>query len=139
MPLDPRVKRFLDVLAAAKLPNALENTVEQRRLGLAELMKLACPDAPACRIEEQTVPGPAGTVLARQSLQPEGQGQLGQPPGAGQHGDRRRFLRDRRADQQMVDHCTAMIDPEQLAPARVHRAHLDRDAAPLRSDHTPAA
>ena len=40
MPLDPRVKRFLDVLAAGKPPNALETSVEQRRLGPVELMKL---------------------------------------------------------------------------------------------------
>jgi acetyl esterase len=63
VPLDPRAKRFLDVLAAAKLPNALENTVEQRRLGLKELMKLAGPDAPECRIEERTFPGPAGNAI----------------------------------------------------------------------------
>jgi len=46
VPLDPRVKRFLDALAAGKPPNALETTVEERRLGLAELMKLAGPQVP---------------------------------------------------------------------------------------------
>jgi len=59
VPLDPRAKRFLDVLAAAKLPNAFENTVQERRLGLAELMKFAGPHAPVERIEDRTVGGSA--------------------------------------------------------------------------------
>jgi hypothetical protein len=33
MPLDPRVKRFLAILAAGNPPNALDTTVEQRRQG----------------------------------------------------------------------------------------------------------
>jgi acetyl esterase len=64
VPLDPRVKRFLDVLAAGKPPSALETTVEERRLGLAELMKLAGPEAPVGGIENRSLPGPAGQALA---------------------------------------------------------------------------
>jgi acetyl esterase len=64
VPLDPRVKRFLDVLAAGKPPNALETTVEERRLGLAELMKLAGPEAPVGGIENRSLPGPGGQALA---------------------------------------------------------------------------
>lgn len=65
MPLDPRVKRFLDVLAAGKPPNALQTTVEERRLGLSELMKLAGPGATVGRIEDRTLPGPAGALAVR--------------------------------------------------------------------------
>jgi acetyl esterase/lipase len=65
MPLDPRVKRFLDVLAAGKPPNALDTSVEERRLGLAELMKLAGPAAAVERIEDRSIPGPAGPLAVR--------------------------------------------------------------------------
>jgi acetyl esterase len=65
VPLDPRVKRFLHALAAGKPPNALDLTVEQRRRGLAELMKLAGPGTAVGRVEDRTVPGPAGTLAVR--------------------------------------------------------------------------
>ena len=65
MPLDPRVKRFLDALAAGKPPNALDTSVAQRRLGLTELMKLAGPETVVRRIEDRTLPGPAGPLGVR--------------------------------------------------------------------------
>jgi acetyl esterase len=65
VPLDPRVKRFLDALAAGKPPNALETTVQERRLGLAELMKLAGPQAAVGHVEDRTLPGPAGALGIR--------------------------------------------------------------------------
>jgi acetyl esterase/lipase len=65
VPLDPRVKRFLDVLAAGKPPNALDTTVEERRLGLTELMKLAGPGVAVAGIEDRTLPGPAGPLAVR--------------------------------------------------------------------------
>jgi acetyl esterase/lipase len=65
VPLDPRVKRFLDALAAGKPPNALETTVEERRLGLTELMKLAGPPAAVGGIEDRTLRGPAGALGIR--------------------------------------------------------------------------
>ena len=65
MPLDPRVKRFLDALAAGKPPNARETTVDDRRRGLAEFMKLAGPGAVVDRIEDRTVPGPDGALRVR--------------------------------------------------------------------------
>jgi acetyl esterase len=65
VPLDPRVKRFLDVLAVGKPPNALKTTVEERRLGLAELMKLAGPEAVVGGTEDRTLPGPAGALAVR--------------------------------------------------------------------------
>jgi acetyl esterase len=64
VPLDPRVKRFLDVLAAGKPRSALETTVEERRVGLAELMKLAGPEAAVGGIEDRSLPGPGGQALA---------------------------------------------------------------------------
>jgi acetyl esterase/lipase len=65
VPLDARVKRFLDALAAGNPPNALETTVEERRLGLAELMKLAGPETAVARVEDRTLPGPAGELGVR--------------------------------------------------------------------------
>ena len=65
MPLDPRVKRFLDVLAAGKPPNALDTTVQERRLGLTELMKLAGPAAEVGGVEDRTIPGPGGPLAVR--------------------------------------------------------------------------
>jgi acetyl esterase len=72
VPLDPRVKRFLDVLAAGKPPNALDTSVEERRLGLSELMKLAGPAAPVGGIEDRTLPGPDGSTLSVRIYTPEG-------------------------------------------------------------------
>jgi acetyl esterase/lipase len=65
VPLDPRVKWFLQALAAGKPPNALDLTVEERRRGLAELMKLAGPETAVGRVEDRTVPGPAGALGVR--------------------------------------------------------------------------
>jgi acetyl esterase/lipase len=65
VPLDPRVKRFLDVLAAGNPPNALQTSVEQRRLGLSELMKLSGPEKAVARVEDSTLPGPAGALSVR--------------------------------------------------------------------------
>jgi acetyl esterase/lipase len=64
VPLDPRVKRLLDVLAAGKPPNALDTSVEERRKGLAELMKLSGPEVAVDRVEDRTLPGPGGQPLA---------------------------------------------------------------------------
>jgi acetyl esterase len=72
VPLDPRVKRFLDALAAGKPPNALETTVEQRRQGLAELMKLAGPETAVDRVEDRTLPGPGGHPLGIRLYTPLG-------------------------------------------------------------------
>jgi acetyl esterase len=65
MPLDSRVKRFLDVVAAGKPRSALQVTVEERRAELAELMKLSGPQPPIGRVEERTLPGPAGALGVR--------------------------------------------------------------------------
>jgi acetyl esterase len=65
VPLDPRVKRFLDVLAAGKPSSMLETTVAERRLGLIELMKLGGPQTPVGGIEDRTLPGPTGPLAVR--------------------------------------------------------------------------
>jgi acetyl esterase len=65
MPLEPRVKRFLDALAAGNPPNALEVSVEERRSALAELMKLAGPPVTLASIEDAMLPGPGGTLPVR--------------------------------------------------------------------------
>jgi acetyl esterase len=65
MPLEPRVKRFLDALAAGNPPNALDVPVEQRRRALAELMKLAGPAIGIGPTEDVTLPGPAAELPVR--------------------------------------------------------------------------
>ncbi len=65
MPLDPRVKRFLDILAAGNPPDARTATVEERRAGLAALMRFAAPPAALDRVEEQALPGAAGPLRVR--------------------------------------------------------------------------
>jgi acetyl esterase/lipase len=63
--LDPRVRRFLDLLAAGNPPDARSTTVEERRSGLAALMKLGGPELPIHRVEDRTLPGPGGALRVR--------------------------------------------------------------------------
>jgi acetyl esterase len=72
VPLDPRVKRFLDVLAASQPPNALNTTVAERRLGLTELMKLAGPTPAVGHVEDRTLPGPGTQELVVRIYTPLG-------------------------------------------------------------------
>ncbi len=65
MPLDPRAKRFLDLLAAGNPPDARSATVEQRRTGLAALMKLAGTAEPIGATEDRLLPGPGGALPVR--------------------------------------------------------------------------
>jgi acetyl esterase/lipase len=65
VPLDPRVKRFLSLLAAGNPPDAQSTTVEERRQGLAELMKLSGPEVPVGRIEDRNLSLPSGTIAVR--------------------------------------------------------------------------
>lgn len=65
MPLDPRVKRFLEVLAAGNAARTPDPSVVERREQLAELMKLGGPAPPIGRIETLSLPGPAGPLSAR--------------------------------------------------------------------------
>jgi acetyl esterase len=65
MPLDPRVQRFLNLLAAGNPPDARTATVEERRNGLVSLMKFAGPPPALERIEDRTLPGPDGALRVR--------------------------------------------------------------------------
>jgi acetyl esterase/lipase len=65
VPLDARVKRFLDALAAGNPPDARKATVAERRSGLAELMKLGGREPAVDHIEDRTLPGPAGPLAVR--------------------------------------------------------------------------
>jgi acetyl esterase/lipase len=75
MPLDPRVKRFLNLLAAGNPPDARRATVEERRKGLIALMEFAGPPIALERVEERTVPGPDGALRVR-LYSPSGAGTL---------------------------------------------------------------
>jgi len=75
MPLDPRVKRFLNLLAAGNPPDARSATVEERRQGLIALMEFAGPPIALERVEERTLPGPGGTLSVR-LYSPSGAGTL---------------------------------------------------------------
>lgn len=65
MPLDPRVKRFLNLLAAGNPPDARSATVEERRQGLVSLMEFRGPPTAVDRVEDRTVPGPDGALRVR--------------------------------------------------------------------------
>jgi acetyl esterase len=65
MPLDPRVKRFLNLLAAGNPPDARSATVEERRKGLVSLMEFAGPPLALEQIEDRTLPGPDGALRIR--------------------------------------------------------------------------
>jgi len=65
MPLDPRVTRFLNVLAAGNPPDARTVSVEERRAGLASLMGFAGPPIALEHIEDRTLPGSGGALRVR--------------------------------------------------------------------------
>src|SRR5271165_1102973 len=65
MPLEPHVKRFLDLLAAGNPPDPRSISVEERRRGLAAPMKLAGPEVAVGRVEDRTLPGPGGGLPVR--------------------------------------------------------------------------
>jgi acetyl esterase len=65
LPLDPRVKRFLEVLAAGNSARPPDPDVFERREQLTELMKLGGPAPPIGRVETLSLPGPAGLLNAR--------------------------------------------------------------------------
>jgi len=65
MPVDPRAKRFLDMLAASSPPSALSLTVDERRGALASLMKFSGPAEPIAALEERALRGPDGPIPVR--------------------------------------------------------------------------
>src|ERR1700683_761013 len=65
MPLDPRVKRFLDLLAAGNPPDARSATVEERRKGLVSLMEFSGPPVALEGVEDRTLPCAGGPLRIR--------------------------------------------------------------------------
>lgn len=65
MPLDPRAKRFLDVLAAGNASRVSDSTVSERRAGLEELLKFGGPAIEVAHVAERHIPGPAGPLAVR--------------------------------------------------------------------------
>jgi acetyl esterase len=66
MPLDPLVKAFLDKAAAIPRPKAWEMPPGMARQSFAAMMKLTGPqDVAVGRMENFTIPGPTGAILAR--------------------------------------------------------------------------
>jgi acetyl esterase len=65
MPLEPRVKRFLDILAAGNPPDPRTTTVAARRQGLTALMQMSGPHIPMARVDEITLPLSHAALPAR--------------------------------------------------------------------------
>jgi acetyl esterase/lipase len=65
MPLDPRVARFLDLLAAGQPAVVHPASVEARRAGLDALMKFAGAPPPVEDVRADTVPSPNGPIGVR--------------------------------------------------------------------------
>ncbi|SRR5579871_1947437 len=79
MPLDARVRRFLDLLAATNPPSALSLSVEDRRAALGHLMGFGGPPAPVERVTDWSIAGRHGPLRAR-VYTPRGSG-VGALPG----------------------------------------------------------
>jgi acetyl esterase len=65
VPLDPRVQRFLGLLAAGNPPDARTTTVAERRDGLSALMKLGATSIALPRVEDRTLAGAENTLQVR--------------------------------------------------------------------------
>ena len=65
MPLDPRAKRFLAMMAAASPRERLPISVHDRRQSLAKIMKLARGEAAEIARIDGVLPGPAGDIPYR--------------------------------------------------------------------------
>jgi acetyl esterase len=75
MPLDPKVRRFLDTLAAMNPQSALSLSVEERRSALGQLLSFTGRPEDVGEITELRLPGPAGAVSVRRYTP------AGAPPG----------------------------------------------------------
>jgi len=65
VPLDPQVSRFLDKLAVAAPHGCGGLTVARRRAAIASLLAFGGEPEAVARIEQQSLPGPAGSLRAR--------------------------------------------------------------------------
>jgi acetyl esterase/lipase len=65
MPLDARVQRFLNLLAASRPQSMRETSVEERRAGLESLMRFSAEPPCLVAVEDRTIRGAAGPLAAR--------------------------------------------------------------------------
>jgi len=65
MPLDPKVQRFLERLAATNPPSALALSIEERRAGLAQLLSFSGPPEEVAAVDQFELPGPGGPLGVR--------------------------------------------------------------------------
>lgn len=65
MPLEPRVKRFLDALSAGKRQDVATASVAERREALAGLMSLSGPEIAVGDVEQRTIEGRGGALALR--------------------------------------------------------------------------
>lgn len=65
MPLDSRVRRFLDKLAASGASGALALSVAERRRSLEQLLSFGGPGRPVASVTERTIAGPGGALRLR--------------------------------------------------------------------------
>jgi acetyl esterase/lipase len=65
MPLDARVRRFLDALAASGAASTSALSVEERRRSLAQLLSFSGPARSIGSIEDRTLPGPESELRVR--------------------------------------------------------------------------
>jgi acetyl esterase len=65
MPLDARVRRFLDTLAASGAASTLTLSAEERRHSLAQLLSFSGPARAIGSIENRTLPGPESQLRVR--------------------------------------------------------------------------
>ncbi|HEY2684199.1 MAG TPA: alpha/beta hydrolase [Steroidobacteraceae bacterium] len=72
MPLDPRVQRFLTILAAGNPPPADQASVAERRAGLAALMSMGRRELPVGNVEERELNGPSSLSMRMRVYSPAG-------------------------------------------------------------------
>ncbi|HLZ97750.1 MAG TPA: hypothetical protein VKP66_07340, partial [Steroidobacteraceae bacterium] len=65
MPLDPHVARFLALLAASGTASTASVAVDERRQGLAALMKFSGPPRKVACVDTLAVPGGHGPIPIR--------------------------------------------------------------------------
>jgi acetyl esterase/lipase len=65
MPLDPKVRRFLDRLAATNPPSALALSVEERRAALTQLLSFFGTPEEVAAVDQFELRGAAGTLAVR--------------------------------------------------------------------------
>src|SRR5437867_3622222 len=73
MPLDPKAREFLDMLAAAGAPELTDLPVEDARLALTSMFAGQGAPEPVARVDDRSLPGPAGEIPVR-VYTPEGRG-----------------------------------------------------------------